>query len=95
MSLSVPITPELCIEECEAKDFTVAGVQSASQCFCGDLQEPAQEVLASECNRACPGDENQMCGGSWRMNLYSTGLFVYHLAATGCQALLLYGVVLD
>jgi len=29
---------------------------------------------ATECNAECPGDNNQMCGGIWRMNIYNINL---------------------
>ena len=57
-----------------SKGYSFAGVQSRTQCFCGNNQ-PAPEFLANqetECNMACPGDNSAMCGGGWRMNVYTT-----------------------
>ena len=65
-------TPELCIETCLGEGFTFAGVQYKSECFCGNISPPESALAteAEECDRPCPGDETQMCGATWRMNVY-------------------------
>ena len=41
------------------------------QCYCGNTC-PSEDLLLeeSECNQACSGDEEQTCGGGWRINIY-------------------------
>merc|ERR1711892_490283 len=65
-------TPNVCIESCYLKGYLYAGVQYRSQCFCGDTIPPPSRVVSDEeCNGQCTGDENKVCGGTWRMNVFS------------------------
>merc|ERR1712123_388603 len=65
-------TPNMCIESCYLKGYLYAGVQYRSQCFCGDTIPPPSRVVSDdECNGQCTGDENKVCGGTWRMNVFS------------------------
>merc|ERR1711892_905772 len=65
-------TPNMCIESCYLKGYLYAGVQYKSQCFCGDTAPPPSRVVSDEeCNGQCTGDENKICGGTWRMNVFS------------------------
>merc|ERR1711892_1321495 len=65
-------TPNMCIENCYLKGYLYAGVQYRSQCFCGDTAPPPSRVVSDEeCNGQCTGDENKVCGGTWRMNVFS------------------------
>ena len=77
--------PDLCIEKCSqmsknvpppsVNGFVFAGLQDGSQCFCGSCVPPRSIFAnASECEMKCPGDDKFNCGGSWRMNVYTTGL---------------------
>jgi len=61
------MTHERCNKFCQG--FAYAGVQYSSQCYCGnDL--PTE--TATNCNMKCAGNKNQICGGSWAMNVFST-----------------------
>ena len=60
-----------CQQYCTGQGFTYSGVQSGTQCFCGnDKPADTSKAPASECNRACPADSTKVCGGTWRMNIY-------------------------
>ena len=50
-------------------DYLYAGVQFAEHCFCGN-KRPITLVAQSQCKKPCAGDNSQICGGSWRMNIY-------------------------
>jgi len=66
-------SPDNCRSYCAANGFDYAGVQFWTQCFCGNDAPPSDRLRdASECNAACPGDASQMCGQSWRMNIYTS-----------------------
>jgi len=67
-------TPHFCVEKCKMHEYTYAGVQYGSECFCGHTP-PEDDFVAQpeECDRTCPGDSSLTCGGSWRMNVYETG----------------------
>ena len=78
-------TPDLCVEKCSkmvkngppvtTNGFVFAGVQNGGQCLCGDRVPPRSIFTEkSECDMKCPGNERFNCGGSWRMNVYTTGL---------------------
>lgn len=67
-------TPKLCLNVCLQSGFKYAGVQFGNECYCGNRLPPATpEKPESECSMTCPGDRFQMCGGDWRMLVYSTG----------------------
>lgn len=46
-----------------------------SECWCGN-QRPSSSVQVEEinCNSPCSGDSEQMCGGGWKIGIYSTGM---------------------
>ena len=42
--------------------------------FCGDYDYDIYgEVPDYQCNETCPGNQNQTCGGPWRLSVYHTG----------------------
>lgn len=53
-------------------DFEFFGVQNGNQCHCGDTLSRIIPVHPSNCNKRCDGNETQFCGGSWRMNIFTT-----------------------
>lgn len=68
-------TPESCAASCAAKGFTFAGVEYSDECYCGTgfldgVAPPAASI--GDCDFPCAGDATQMCGGSWRIQLYSS-----------------------
>ncbi|XP_041987544.1 xylosyltransferase oxt [Aricia agestis] len=68
-------TPELCLDICVQGGFPFAGVQYASECFCGENPPPAASKLTDGlCDMKCPGDLTKMCGGYFTMNIFETGL---------------------
>ena len=68
------MTPTLCIDGCSAQDYVLAGVQNGGECHCSNTAPPKSKFAPEEeCNKACAGDGNLICGGSWRLNVFSTG----------------------
>ena len=61
------MTREKCNKLCQG--FAYAGVQYSEDCFCGN-KRPTE--TATNCNMKCAGDQNQICGGVWAMNVFST-----------------------
>ena len=60
---------EVCIAACEG--YKYAGTQYSHQCFCGnDEPDPALVRPSAECKSVCPGNAEEKCGASWRMNIY-------------------------
>jgi len=65
---STNMTPQECIATCTSKNFKYAGVQYSNYCFCGNSY--GKYGVADNCNMACSGDQNQICGGSWANSVY-------------------------
>ena len=85
VDLGENVTPEACIEACinlpkqgpgpKIPGYVLAGVEVGSQCFCDNVNiTSAWDAPASECNSPCRGNNNEMCGGPWRLNIYETGI---------------------
>lgn len=46
--------------------------QFKTQCFCGNVEpsSPYRNTSGKECNMACGGNSNKICGGEWRLSIY-------------------------
>lgn len=65
------MTLQTCLQNCTG--FTYWGTEYGSQCYCGDtLASSSTSAPFSECNMVCSGDPYEYCGGSDRLELYST-----------------------
>ena len=65
-----------CIERCTKEGYSFAGVQFGNECFCGekvisDLKK--KRIEEERCNKPCPGEPTEYCGGYLTMNIYHTG----------------------
>lgn len=62
-----------CINYCNGKGYTYAGMEYASQCYCGNDvasdRAPVTDVLGN-CFSACSGNSAEFCGGSGALSLY-------------------------
>ncbi|KAF9419020.1 hypothetical protein HW555_004347 [Spodoptera exigua] len=68
-------SPSSCLDICIQAGFMYAGVQYASECFCGENLPQASAAVAEHlCDMKCPGNVTQHCGGYFTMNIYETGL---------------------
>jgi hypothetical protein len=66
------LTREYCASLCASVGAPVSGGEFAGQCFCGPSLPPsAVKAPDSECNMACSGDAQTMCGGSYRISVSS------------------------
>ncbi|KAF8197751.1 copper radical oxidase [Mycena galopus ATCC 62051] len=67
------LTMELCVASCAAQNFTIAGGEYSTQCFCGnELIDGATPAAESDCNLGCGGNLTQACGAGNRLSVYST-----------------------
>lgn len=48
--------------------------QYYAQCFCGDNHNKHGAAVDTQCNTPCKGNHQQMCGGTWRLSIYGTGI---------------------
>jgi len=69
------LTVESCISACIGLDYTVAGIEYGVQCFCDSMIVNGGALAANQgdCNMACPGNANEMCGSGNRMDVFNTG----------------------
>ncbi|TFY75770.1 hypothetical protein EWM64_g8241 [Hericium alpestre] len=66
-------TVQSCVNACIGLNFTVAGIEFADQCFCGnDLIQGAVTAPDSDCNMGCAGNATEACGGPNRLSVYSS-----------------------
>jgi hypothetical protein len=67
-------TVETCVASCRNAGFAYAGAQFGTECFCGNSY--GSQGLASHhgrgCDRACPGNSAQTCGGTNANSVYAT-----------------------
>ncbi|KAF8257074.1 WSC domain-containing protein [Lactarius quietus] len=63
-----------CIDSCNSGGFTAAGLEFASQCFCGhSIDNNATNINQNNCTLACPGDNTEGCGGANAILIYFQG----------------------
>lgn len=70
---SKTMTVEHCMDLCGSKGHSIAGLEFASQCFCGDsLPTRAQPTpgMVGTCTMACTGNSAELCGAGNRLSLY-------------------------
>ncbi|KAF9559523.1 WSC-domain-containing protein [Agrocybe pediades] len=64
------MTIETCISFCSAGGFIFSGVEFG---HCDStIQIPSQPAPASDCNMACSGNSQELCGGPVRMNIFQS-----------------------
>ena len=88
------MTVEKCKKLCfQDNDYLYAGVQYASECWCGN-ETPNTPAPQRECSWRCSGDYSQKCGGPWRMNVYQgtsgSVLYIHSLLNLMPTAIILY-----
>ncbi|KAG8791214.1 hypothetical protein FRC16_000499 [Serendipita sp. 398] len=69
------MTPQVCVDRCKSKGFSVAGTEYGGECYCGDaMVGGALAKPDGECKMPCKGDKGVMCGGPARLSVYSIGM---------------------
>ncbi|KAI9742159.1 MAG: hypothetical protein M1818_004059 [Claussenomyces sp. TS43310] len=67
------LTNAYCVDWCAKQNYTIAGTEYSSQCFCGNSMAadrmPARGLMGS-CDMPCSGESAEMCGGNARVSLY-------------------------
>ena len=61
------------MDVCGSKGHSIAGLEYASQCFCGDsLPARAQPTpgMVGTCTMTCKGNSSEICGAGSRLSLY-------------------------
>ncbi|KAL7424676.1 hypothetical protein Q5752_000360 [Cryptotrichosporon argae] len=84
---SSAMTPTLCIQTCQAKNYTLAGTEYADECYCGNSFNAGAVVAAStSCNMNCAGSASSVCGGSNRLTTYNYTLVANTSTSTTTKA---------
>ena len=67
------LTVESCVASCYGQGYSVAGMEYSKQCFCGNAIYSGGTLASSDtdCNMACAGNANEMCGAGNRLSVYS------------------------
>lgn len=67
------MTVESCVAHCTADNFTIAGLEYSTQCFCGnELIDGAVKAPDSDCDMACGGNATEACGAGNRLSVYTS-----------------------
>jgi hypothetical protein len=63
-----------CSSKCASLNYTIAGMEYSSQCFCDNFirQNGSLASLDSQCSMACSGNSSQACGGPDRLSVWSS-----------------------
>ena len=65
------MTVDACANFCFYNGFTLAGIEYASECYCGSaLQAGSVAAAEGDCAMACSGDASKVCGGPNRLSVY-------------------------
>ena len=68
-----PLTVEGCVSKCGESGFSIAGLQSSTQCFCGTTYSKYGRLQNDQCTMRCTGNYKEICGGVMMNSLYYTG----------------------
>ncbi|WVF71809.1 hypothetical protein IAT40_006617 [Kwoniella sp. CBS 6097] len=68
------MTLEKCTSFCSSKGFAFAGLEYATECYCGNslANSATLSAFSTQCNMPCCGASGQICGGPNAITLYST-----------------------
>ncbi len=68
------MTLKMCAATCEGSGYQWFGVESGTECFCGDsLASTAEKRPDSECSMKCGGSKCQKCGDIDRIGVFWSG----------------------
>ena len=66
------MTEESCIAYCGGKGTAYAGIEYASECYCGNILDSTSSAApATDCNMACSGNATEACGAGNRLTLFN------------------------
>lgn len=67
-------TIEKCRAACLQNNYTYAGVQFGTQCFCGNSFGSHGKGTDDDCSQKCAGDSAEICGNAGRNSIYFSKL---------------------
>lgn len=77
------LTIQSCVWSCYQQGYSVSGLESHSECFCGNAIYNGGTLvpLDGNCNFNCTGNTTEICGGSYRLSVYSNGTLMTYQSA--------------
>ena len=67
------MTDESCVNYCNSKGYSFAGVEYAQECYCGYGLASSSTSYAGDCTMACTGDSTEPCGAGDRLSVFTNG----------------------
>ena len=64
------LTIDKCLSWCEDAGYAFAGVEYGQECYCGANIPTTITYNDNLCNMPCTGDNSEMCGGGWGLQLF-------------------------
>ncbi|KAK3105850.1 hypothetical protein FSP39_007118 [Pinctada imbricata] len=64
------MTPQLCMTLCRKAGYKYSGTEYSKECFCDNHLDVTRKVIDSQCNMHCRGDSKQICGDSFRVQVF-------------------------
>ncbi|WWC92585.1 uncharacterized protein L201_007544 [Kwoniella dendrophila CBS 6074] len=66
------MTIDKCVTYCAQEGFTYAGLEYASECYCGNTLSNGAAIssYSNQCNMACAGNSAEVCGGPNAISLW-------------------------
>ncbi|KAF9456639.1 glycosyl hydrolase family 71-domain-containing protein [Collybia nuda] len=73
MTTEPGMTTERCVAICSSQGHSIAATEHGSECMCDSklfTTGGIRPINDSDCNMKCDGNPAQMCGSTWRANVY-------------------------
>ncbi|KAF8309930.1 WSC-domain-containing protein, partial [Clavulina sp. PMI_390] len=68
---SSSMTPQLCMDTCNAYGYALAGLERGNTCYCGNtLASGTVKSINPVCTTTCTGNSALTCGGSSSLDVY-------------------------
>ncbi|KAF2668731.1 WSC-domain-containing protein [Microthyrium microscopicum] len=65
------LTPQNCLDACEAQGFNLGGLEFGRECFCGNtIMGNNRPIDIGNCNMPCANSSERICGGAGAFDLY-------------------------
>ncbi|KAK6525361.1 hypothetical protein TWF694_005500 [Orbilia ellipsospora] len=64
------MTTTSCVSTCIGKGYTVAGLENAQECYCGNTNLATVLAPDNNCNMNCVGNSTEFCGAGSRLQVY-------------------------
>ncbi|RPA85829.1 hypothetical protein BJ508DRAFT_411799 [Ascobolus immersus RN42] len=64
-------TVEKCTAACQSGGYKYAGMEYGAECYCGNTIANGHTKATSGCDMPCAGNPEQLCGGPFRLNVWS------------------------